>query len=195
MLSRFLDAHAGDKDLNRSLQAENAVITALNSSGVPAVHQPKVPLFSASGSAVEPDGGALLGLTDRPLISKGQPLDVLIEVKIQETGGSADQKLEATISRYAQLRDTYGYNTVIVHSLCPRAVGEDYLAQLEALAAVNLVGFIRVEDLTRASFEAEVLKMEEQYQSVQANIAEIADTFPPELLAAAARLQLASLLA
>lgn len=126
------------------------------------------------------------------MTSRGIQLDGMVEVKVKDTAGSADQKLEHAILSYAETSDVTGVDALVVSALCPATLPSGRLEVLRAFAAAHAVAFVALEDLSHDAVSAALDEARETRMrlSKNATAAALADRYTPAELAAALRLSL-----
>lgn len=127
---------------------ERDAFTWLSGTGLDVVSKPGVAGYDDSGRGIRPDLAAHVGLGTPTRIVKGRQIDVFVEVKRQERGGSTIDKIPYTITRYATLSDRTGMPALLLHDFDETAASTGVLEHLQALADMHLVGFCRIGSLS-----------------------------------------------
>ena len=136
------------KVLSSGRKYELTALLKIQSSNPLAYDHPRVPFFDDKGIHVEPDIGMLIGGPWQVWQSGQGPIDALVEVKSQEGGGSALEKMESTITRYASLSDRYEIPCIIVHAFSPGVLSSQHITYLSEFASAHQVGWISLDAAT-----------------------------------------------
>ena len=131
--------------------AELLVLDHLRACGITASHQPSSRWVSPDDKGLRPDYAMWIPTDgadcDADELDYGAVFAVG-ELKLQRSSGSAYQKVEHAIRRYAHLSDERNVTAIIIHMMCPVITGAGTLEELAVLADYHGVGWIGFDEIS-----------------------------------------------